>query len=87
MDRSPSLTLAVCAALAGFLSAQTVPDVLYYRFNEGVGTSAANSAVPGAGSPTAGLYGSMGWGPGKFGSGLSGTGQTGASQGVIRATR
>ena len=76
------LTLALCAALASCLSAQVVPDVLYYRFNEGAGTSAANSAVPGAGNPTATLYGSIGWAPAQFGSGLSGTGATGASQGV-----
>ena len=68
--------------LASSLSAQIVPDVLYYRFNEGAGAAAANSAVPGAGSPSASLYGSIGWGAGQFGSGLSATGATGANQGV-----
>ncbi|MAG57475.1 MAG: hypothetical protein CMJ83_14380, partial [Planctomycetes bacterium] len=52
-------TLAVCvptvlvAVLATGVSAQNVPEIVYYRFNEGSGSSTVNLASPGAGSANA----------------------------------
>ncbi len=68
--------------VAGLAPSQTVPEILYYRFNEGSGTTAVNSAFPGAGLPTGTLYGSAAFGTGRFGTGLSCTGQTGSLQGM-----
>jgi hypothetical protein len=50
-----------------------VPDAVYYRFNEGSGTSTSNVAVPGVGNLNATLTGHT-FGTGKFGAGLVGTG-------------
>jgi hypothetical protein len=47
--RSTFLVAALCAAG----SAQSLPEMFYYRFNEGSGTTTANLASPGVGSPTA----------------------------------
>lgn len=69
-------TLLPLGLLSGILlataSGQIVPEVIYYRFNEGAGTSTLNAAVPGAGSPFGTLNGSLVFGPGRFGTGLVG---------------
>jgi hypothetical protein len=44
--------VAVVAAWCTPLFAQQVPQVLYYRFNEGTGTTTTNHAVPGSGTAT-----------------------------------
>ena len=83
MKRAVFLSLVAWAALASSLSAQVVPQLLYYRFNEGAGTTTVNSAVPGAGTPTANLVGAgASFGTGKFGTGLTCTGLTGTNQNV-----
>lgn len=66
----PAAFLLASAAASG----QVVPDVLYYKFNEGAGTTTLNHAVPGGGSATATLTGGLGFAPGQYGSGLSGAG-------------
>jgi PKD repeat protein len=46
-------------ALASAVTAQMVPELIYYRFNEGTGIGGVttNYAVPGGGTPTAGVTG------------------------------
>jgi hypothetical protein len=82
MSKSPFLTaLALALGAAGSIPASAqVPEILYYRFNEGSGTTVANDAVPGQGSATAAIVGTPTWQtPGQqgtahvdFGTGTSG---------------
>lgn len=59
-----------CAALlliCGALSAQ-MPELFYYKFNEGTGSTTANDAVPGAGNNPVTIPANAAWtSPGKFG--------------------
>ncbi len=60
--------LATILAAAGSLSAQ-VPQLLYYKFNEGSGATTANSASPGIGTNPAAISGTTSWiTPGQIGS-------------------
>ncbi|MCB9933984.1 MAG: putative Ig domain-containing protein [Planctomycetes bacterium] len=52
--------LLALMAFAGGLFAQ-VPQQLYYKFNEGAGTTTANDASPGAGTPTMTLNTGNSW--------------------------
>ena len=62
---------------AASLDAQ-VPQALYFKFNEGVGTNAFNSASPGQGSNPVAMHVSHTWNPaGRFGAALSGNGTAG----------
>lgn len=80
MRRSLHLHLAaVVFVSASLLPGQTVPQGIYYKFNEGAGTTTANLASPGVGNPFGNIVGSLAWGTGKFGGGLVGTGMPGAS--------
>jgi hypothetical protein len=72
-----ALALFVLSALTCY--GQTVPEVIYYRFNEGAGTNTVNAASPGGGSTSGTLMGTMGFGPGQFGTGLTGTGAASAT--------
>jgi hypothetical protein len=74
MNRRTIVSLGVWAVLAGTLCAQTVPDLLYFRFNEGSGTNATNSAVPGVGTNPAPIVGTLTFGAGQIGGGIVGTG-------------
>lgn len=78
MYRFHHLVAAFLAATA-LTCAQVVPDGVYYKFNEGAGTTTANLAFPGVGSPAGMIVGSLGWGTGQFGGGLTGTGQSSSS--------
>src|SRR5262245_35946358 len=83
MKRRIPVSLGVWAVVASALSAQVVPSLLYYRFNEGSAATTANWASPGAGNNPAPITGAGAtFGPGKFGTGLSCTGQTGTNQNV-----
>lgn len=74
----PSLRLAaVVLAFASFLQAQTVPQAIYYKFNEGAGTTTANLASPGVGNAFGNIVGGLTWGTGQFGQALVGTGLPG----------
>lgn len=77
--RHRTATFLALALAAGTATAQLVPELIYYRFNEGAGTTTANLASPGAGSSAGTIIGAMGFGPGRFGSGLVGTGLPAAS--------
>jgi hypothetical protein len=68
-----TLALLVCCLIVLPLGAQ-VPDALYFRFNEGAGTTAANSAMPGVGNNPATIVGSLNFGAGQLGGGIVGTG-------------
>lgn len=75
------LTLAAtaCSSLAAW---SQVPQILYYRMNEGVGTTTANDAVPGAGTAQVTIGGSPTWqSPGQQGASHVefGTGTAGAA--------
>ena len=61
MRRSRHLAAAFLA-LAALACAETVPDGIYYKFNEGSGTTTANLAFPGVGSPVGTIVGSLSWG-------------------------
>ena len=76
MQRSLRLA-ALVITLASLARAQTVPQGIYYKFNEGAGTATANLASPGVGNPFGNIIGSLNWGTGKFGQGLVGTGLPG----------
>ncbi|MCB9833534.1 MAG: hypothetical protein H6807_13775 [Planctomycetes bacterium] len=47
--RLPGLLLVAALVLTGLPLAAQAPDLLYLKFNEGTGTSTADSAVPGSG--------------------------------------
>lgn len=80
--RSPLLLLLLALALIPVhVSAQVVPDTLYYRFNEASGPTAANSALPGAGSPNAAVTG-LAFGSGMFGNAILGTGGSSSTNNV-----
>lgn len=80
--KSTARTLTCIAVLAGAAFAQSlVPELIYYKFNEGSGAVTANEGSPGAGSTSAALTG-MTFGPGKFGSGIVGTGAVGSANNV-----
>ena len=65
------LVLFGAAVVPTALSAQ-VPTILYYKLNEGSGTSTANSASPGQGSNPVNLSANASWNAsGRFGSALS----------------
>jgi len=52
-----------------------LPELLYYTFDEGTGTTTANYANPGGGTNPASLSGSTAWAsPGQFGSAIIGDG-------------
>ena len=60
--------------VASFTAGQSVPDVLYYKFNEGSGSSTANVAVPGQGSTNPSITGhQLSAGGGQFGGSLAGS--------------
>ena len=62
-----SLLLAACVFFSGMLAGQ-LPDLLYYRFNEGTANSTANHAQPGAGSQNPNFTATPTWvTPGKLG--------------------
>ncbi len=67
------LTLVFLGSMAAVAAAQ-VPEALYFQFNEGTGTTAVNSAVPGVGNPIAPIVGSLSWAPGPLGAGILGGG-------------
>jgi hypothetical protein len=71
--------VAVILAFASFVQAQTVPQGIYYKFNEGAGTTTANLASPGVGNAFGNIVGSLNWAPGQFGQGLVGTGLPGGT--------
>lgn len=61
------LLLAVCLGAVS-VYAQTVPEVLYYKFNEGTGGTTANDANPGQGTATVNLNTANTWStPGRLG--------------------
>jgi hypothetical protein len=66
-----TITLALGLALlvaASTLAAQSVPEALYFKFNEGSGTTTANDAFPGEGDPSYTLPSTATWGgPGPVG--------------------
>lgn len=73
-----TLRLAALVLVSASLAlGQTVPQGIYYKFNEGVGTTTANLASPGVGNAFGNIIGGLNWGPGKFGGGLVGTGLPG----------
>ena len=54
-----------------------LPELLYYTFDEGTGTTTANYATPGVGNNPASLSGTTAWTtPGQFGSAIIGDGGT-----------
>ncbi len=65
--------LIACLTLTAAATAQLIPDGIYYRYNEGAGTTTANVASPNVGTPTATMT-TQSFGVGKVGSGLSATG-------------
>jgi hypothetical protein len=85
-DRTMKVMLLVLVFHLPLASAQTVPQILYYKFNKGSGTSTQNSAVPGAGAPIATFVGSAGFGPGVTGAGLPNFGSGMSSPGGSSAT-
>ena len=59
-SRRMSLNVRVIVAavvLVTSVAAQSVPEVLYYKFNEGSGAFTSNTASPGQGSANASLTG------------------------------
>ncbi|HYC78267.1 MAG TPA: LamG-like jellyroll fold domain-containing protein, partial [Planctomycetota bacterium] len=72
-------SVVALVACAGAVAAQQVPEILYYKLNDGGGTLALNEASPGAGFTQAVVNGAFTFGPGQLGGGLVGTGQTGAN--------
>jgi PKD repeat protein len=73
---APLARLAVALLLAATASAQGLPEVLYYKFNESSGTTTANLAIPGAGAANGTLTG-LTLGPGgQFGNALQGLSST-----------
>lgn len=59
------------------VSVANLPEVLYYIFDEGTGTTTANFANPGAGNNPASLTGTTTWAsPGQFGTAIIGDGTT-----------
>ncbi len=79
MSRSPLRPLLFVVFVSTVLPAQNLPELLYYRFNEGSGPITANAAVPGAGSTGPTVPAAMAFAPGRFGTGLSGTGVSGVT--------
>ena len=74
------LSFAVAMFAIGLnASAQTVPQNLYFKFNEGAGAVTANQGFPGVGNPFPSLGAAAGFGPGKFGTALTGAGTTGGA--------
>jgi hypothetical protein len=71
--------LAFCAASPAALAQTNVPDLLYFKFNEGAGTTTLNEASPGVGTPNPTLGSAAGFGGGSFGSALTGSGATGGA--------
>jgi len=70
--------LCVLGLTATVAAGQVVPEVLYYKFNEGAGTTTLNEANPALGTaPVGTLNGALGWGPGRLGTGLVGVGGSG----------
>lgn len=64
----------------GVVSAQSVPEVFWYRFDETAGTQTQNFAVPGRGTAFAPVMGGLTMGPsGQFGDGLIGAGGAGGT--------
>jgi hypothetical protein len=76
MQRSLRLA-ALVLTLASLSRGQTVPQGIYYKFNEGAGTTTANLASPGVGNAFGNIIGGLNWGTGVFGTGLVGTGLPG----------
>ena len=74
MRSCPQLVLALLASTP-LLPAQSIPDLLYYRFNETTGPAVANQAVPGMGNPSGTITGTgMTLTPGQYGNALTGVG-------------
>jgi photosystem II stability/assembly factor-like uncharacterized protein len=78
--------LILVAALLFWMSsgtfAQGVPELLYYKFNEGSGSTTANHANPGVGNNPANVLGQTLTGTGQFGAGLLGNGGGSATNSV-----
>jgi hypothetical protein len=74
-----SRSMAAGALLGAFAAAQSVPQILYYKFNEGSGTTTQNIANPGQGSFFPTLGAAAGFGTGQYGTGLTGNGLTGGN--------
>lgn len=79
MSPRPYMLAALFVFAPASLAQSTFPDLLYYKFNEGAGTTTANEASPGVGNAVSTLGSAAGFGAGQFGSGLSGTGATGGA--------
>jgi hypothetical protein len=78
MQRSFHLAALVLVS-ASLAIGQAVPEAIYYKFNEGAGTTVANLAAPGVGNAAGNIIGSLNWGTGVFGGGLVGTGLPGGA--------
>jgi hypothetical protein len=61
MTKSLALASLALALLGAAPAWGQVPQILYYRFNEGSGTTTANDAIPGQGTPTAAIVGTPTW--------------------------
>lgn len=58
----------VLVAACGAVFAQQMPELIYYKFNEGTGTTTANDAVPGGGNNPATIPAAAAWtSPGRHG--------------------
>jgi hypothetical protein len=77
--RRSLLLAAVFLVSASVVLGQSVPQGIYYKFNEGAGTTTANLASPGVGNAVGNIIGNLTWGTGKFGGGLVGVGSPGAT--------
>lgn len=63
--------------LASLVAGQSVPEILYYKFNEGSGSSTSNIAVPGQGSTNPSITGhQLSASGGQFGGSLAGVTNT-----------
>ncbi len=74
-----ALLFVALASLTATALSQVVPEAIYYRFNEGSGTSLTNVAVPGYGVPTGTINGALTFGAGQFSTGIVGTNLASAS--------
>ena len=77
MSTRPLMLAVLFAAAPAALAQSNFPDLMYFKFNEGAGTTTANEATPGVGNANPTLGSAAGFGTGMFGSALSGNGATG----------
>lgn len=84
MNKTKSIYLALLAILLSPIAANAdpvpVPDLLYYTFDEGSGSTTSNLADPGVGSNPASVSGATLTGAGQFGTAL--TSVSGSGSGV-----